>query len=308
MMRTIEQRLQILECQFRRARRVNRVLTFALIAIVCIAGAQATTPPDSKPKTSKTVQPPDGNSPDDRVPPGRDRLRTVEADQFVLLDRLGRSRATMVVTDHGPAISMFDENGQKRLEFSHTSNASGLRLLDSNESPVASLQILHDVARAHLEIRSPQGRSLTRAEGFTVQDGANNGRLQLALVNGNFPVLGISQGGQSGPHSVEITASDDGARGLKMHDQVGHPLFSVSAANNGRTYLNMRHPDHERSLQISAGPKDADGPLIELFAPAKQDGTGGLLAPLQFGLRKDRQPYIRIVDSDGRPLFTAPAK
>ena len=146
----------------------------------------------------------------------------------------------------------------------------------SNESPVASLQVLHDVARAHLEIRSPQGRSLTRAEGFTVQDGADNGRLQLALVNGNFPVLGISQSGQSGPHSVEITASDDGARGLKMHDQDGHPLFSVSAANNGRTYLNIRHPDHERSLQISAGPKDADGPLIELFAPAKQDGTGVL--------------------------------
>ena len=32
-------------------------ITFALIAIVCIAGAQATTPSDSKPKTPKTDQP-----------------------------------------------------------------------------------------------------------------------------------------------------------------------------------------------------------------------------------------------------------
>lgn len=307
-MGTVEQRLQVLESQFRRARRVNRVLTLTLIAIVCIAAAQGTTPSDSKPKTSKTVQPPDASLPDDRVPPGGDRLRTVEADRFVLLDRLGRSRATMVVTDDGPAISMFDENGQKRLELSHTTNASGLCLLNSNECPVASLQVLRDVAGAHLEIRSPQGRSLTDATGFAVQDGANNGRLQLALMNGNFPVLGINQSGQSGPPSVEITASDDGARCLKMHDKDGNPLFSVSAAKDGTTYLNMPHPEHERSLQISAGPKDVDGPLIAFFAPAKQDGTGGQLPLLQLGLRRDRQPYIRIVDSDGSPLFTAPTK
>jgi hypothetical protein len=93
-----------------------------------------------------------------------------------------------------------------------------------------------------------------------------------------------------------------------MHDAGGYPLFSVSAAKNGTTCLNMDHPDHERSLQISAGAKESDGPVIAFFAPAKKDGTGGLLPALQFGLRMDRQPYIRIVNSDGSSLFTAPTK
>ena len=302
-MGTIEQRLQVLECQYCRARRFNRVLTFAIVAVVCIAGAQRPTPSDSQPKAPKAAQPSDGSLPDRRVPPGQDRLRTVEADQFVLLDRLGRSRATMVVTDHGPALSMFDENGRKRLELSHTTDSSELRFLDSDEVPVASLQVPKDVARAHLEITSPQGRSSTTATGFSVQDSAEQGRLLLALINGNSPIFGVSQSGQSGPHSVEITAS-----GLKVHDEDGHSLVSISATENGTIHFNMRHPDHERSLQISAGPEGVDGPRIDFFAPAKQDGTGGLLPFLQFGLQEDRQPYIRIVDSDGSPLFTAPTE
>lgn len=307
-MATIDQRLQALECQFRRERRVNRVLTVALIAIVCITGAQRVTPSDAEQKTPKSTQQPDGSERDGGVLPGGDRLRTVEADRFVLLDRHGRSRATLVVTDQGPALSMFDEKGRKRLELSQTTIGSGLQLFDSKESAVASLQVPRDVARAHLEIRSSQGSSSMKSSGVSVKDRAESQRLLLALINGNFPVLGISQNGQNGPPSVEITASDEGSRHLKIHDNDGYPLFSVSAAKNHTTSLSMGHPDHERSLQISAGPEDSDGPAIEFFAPAKKDGTGGLLPHLQFGLRRDGQPYIRIVDSDGSPLFTAPTK
>jgi hypothetical protein len=308
MMETIEQRLQALECQFRRARRVNRVLICALVAIVSIAGAQGTKPSDSKPKPSESAPPAGGNLPDRPAPPGKERLHTIEANRFVLLDRLGRSRATMVATEHGPALSLFDETGRKRLELSQTANGSGLHLFDSNETPIATLQVPQDPAGACLEIRGPLGKSLTRAEGFAVQDGAESRRLELALLNGNFPVLGISQSGQNGPPSVEITASDDGARGLKIHDKNGYPLFSVSAANDGATHFTMRHPDHERSLEICAGPKDMDGPRIAFFAPAKQDGTGGVLPFVQLGLQKDRQGRIRIVGSNGRALFTAPGE
>jgi len=307
-MATIEQRLHVLECQFRRTRRFNRVLLFVLMVVVCIAGAQRTTPPDSKQKRSKSTPQPDGSEQEDRVPPAIDRLRTVKAGQFVLVDRLGRSRATMVVTDHGPALCMFDEKGQKKLELSQAPNGSGLHLFGSNESVVASLQVPRDVAGAHLKIRSSQGSSSMKSSGVSVQDSAEKQRLILALINGNFPVLGISQSGQRGPSSVQITASDDGSRRLKMHDSDGYPLFSVFTGKSSTTYLNMGHPDHERSLQISSGAKELDGPEIAFFAPTKKDGTGGILPYLRFGLRKDRQPFIRIVDDDGSPLFTAPTK
>ena len=305
-MDTIEQRLQDLERECQRSRRVNRSLIFLVVTVGCIAGAQGRMPQASKP-TQKKAPSTDARRPDDRASLGRDRLRTVEADQFVLLDRLGRSRVRMAITDDGPVISMFDEKGRNRLELGHTSVSSGLRLLDSNESPVVSLQLPQDVGRAHLEIRSPQGSSLTKAGGFSVRDAADHGRLRLALLNGNFPVLGISQSGQSGPPSIEMTASDE-SRSLKIHDDDGHPLFSVFAADNGKTSVNMGHPDHERSLQISTGPKDVDGPEIAFFAPAKKDGTGGQLPLLQFGLHNDRQPYVRIVDIDERTRFAAPSE
>jgi hypothetical protein len=304
-MDTMEQRLQVLEREFQRSRRVHRILILAVVAIACIAGAEDNTPDASKPTTPKQAPSSDDSPANVGRPLGRDCLRTVEASQFVLLDRLGRSRARMLVTDDGPAISMFDEDGQKRLELSHTRIASGLRLFDSNESPVVSLQLPHNVDPAHLEIRSPGGRSLTKADGFSVHDAANHGRLHLALVNGNFPVLGIRQSGQNGPPSIEMTASE-GSRSLKLHDDDGFPMFSLFAADDGRTSLDMRHPDHERSLQICTGPKDLDGPVIAFFAPAKEDGTGGLLPHLQLGFDNDRQPYIRVVDSDGRTSFAAP--
>jgi hypothetical protein len=305
-METMEQRLQALEDHVRRTRRVDRALLLALGVVVGVAGAHSTTPSDSTSTRSKPTLSSNGLSPDDRLPPDRDRLRTVEADQFVLLDRLGHPRATLMVTGQGPAICMFDERGKKRLEFGQNSDGSGLRLLDPNESPVASLEAVPDGASAHLELRGPLGKSWTKAEGLTVQDRAGRVRLQLAMLNENFPVLGISDGSQHGPPSFEVVASNNGERALKIHDKDGHALFSVFVAENGTTCLGMRHPDHERSLQISTGPKDFDGPKIGFFGPANQDGTSGILPFLQLGFSPERQPWIRIVGNDGGALFTAP--
>lgn len=299
-MKTVEERLEALELRFRRAQQGNRVLTFALITLACAAGAQLAPP---KNQTPAKVSPAEHKAPE-----GKGRLRTIEAEEFILRDRLGQLRLSMAVTEVGPAISMFDENGHKRLELTQTPTASGFQLLDSNEVPIASLEVQHDGDRARLEMTGPQGKSLISAEGLTVRDLSGDQRLQLALINGNFPVLGISQRGQSGPPSVEITAGDTGTRGVKIHDDDGHPLFSVSAAEDGTTHLNLGHPKHERSLQVTAGPSNQDGPQIALFAPAKRDGAGGLLARLQLGLRANHQPYIRIVDEEGEPVFTAPAK
>ncbi len=305
-MDTIEQRLQVLERDLQRSRRSSRTLLLLLVALSCIAAAQGVTPQASKPTTPEQAPPMDANRPPEGNSARQDRLRTVEADQFVLLDRLGRSRLTMVVTDGGPAISMFDEKGQKRLELVQSDVSSGLRLLDSSESPVVSLEVPHDVSQAQLTIASPRGSSLTNADGFRVRDASNQGRLLLALLNGNFPVLGISQSGQNGPSSIEMTAGE-GTRAFKIHDKDGYALYSVFAADNGSTSVKMSHPDHERSLQISTGPPGVDGPSVAFLAPAKEDGTGGQLPFLRFGLHEDCQPYVRIVDRNGRSRFTAPS-
>jgi hypothetical protein len=126
-------------------------------------------------------------------------------------------------------------------------------------------------------------------------DATNSVRLNLSLLNGNFPVLGISQQGQDGPPSIEMTASE-GVRSVKLHDVAGHPLFTVFAADDGATTLTLQHPQHDRSLQIMAGPSDRDGPRAAFFAPAHDDGSGGMLPQVQLGFDEQSQPFVSIAD------------
>lgn len=304
-MKALEHRLEALERGLKQSRRANRLLVLGIVAMVCLAGAQGTSPVasnDATPSQSRSREEGYAHTPRERT-----RLRIIEADQFVLLDELGRPRARMVATDAGPALTMLDEEGHKRLELSQTSAASGLRLLDSGESPIVSLQLPSHADPAHLEITGAQGKTVVEADGLSVQDADGHSRLHFALVNGNFPTLGISQAGQTGPPSVELTAAE-GARSLKLHNDDGYPTMTLYAVDDGQTSLTLRHPAHERSLEISTGPGDSDGPAVRLFAPANANGTGGLLPHLQIGLSDDHRPYLRIVDGDGRPLFTAPSQ
>ncbi len=304
-MNTLEQRLQCLERQVTHARQVNRMLILATVVIACIAGAQSRTPDGSRPATPQQTQQPSGNRPAVENPSGADTLRAIEAERFVLRDPQGRTRATLDTTNGGPAMSMFDEQGKKQLELCQTNRAVGLCLFDTDESVAVRLQLPYGDESGRLEIRSSKGRSLTKADGLFINDAAEHARLQLALLNGNSPMLGISQSGQDGPPSIEMTAGQ-GSRSLKLHDVDGSPLFSLISGDRGATFLLMTHPDHDRSLQIAAGAENADSPTIAFFAPARPDGSGGLLPRLRLGLRRDGQPYVQTTGGDGRTTFTAP--
>ena len=302
-MGTIHERLNALERRFERSRRANRILVLAVFATACLAGAQGSSPTASKSGGPKGAPPSRDESRAGR--PAEDTRRAIETHKLVLVDELGRPRATMKATGAGTTLTMLDEAGHKRLELSQVGAASGLRFFNSDESPVLSLQLPSDVEPACLEIVSTEGMARIKADGLHISDAAEHGRVYLSLLNGNFPVLGLSSAGQNGPPSVEL-AAPEGSRSLKLHDETGHPTFSLFAAEDGRTFLGMSHPSHERSLQIKSGPATVDGPAIEFFAPANDDGTGRLLPHLRLGLDNDRRPYIRIDDRDARPVFTAP--
>jgi hypothetical protein len=295
----VEQRLFVLERELQRSRRVNRFLIFVVIAVACMARAQGKPPIESQPLKPAPVPSAAASQPD--------RLRTVEAERIVLLDRLGQSRLRIGVDDDGPAITMFDEKGNMKLRLAQSESSSGLRLLSADESPVVSLEASHAGDRAHLEVRSQQGSSLINASGISVRDAADHGRLHLSLTNPNYASLGISQSGQNGPSSIEMTATDR-SRSLKIHDASGFPVYDVFATEEGQTSVILRHPDHERTLQISTGPEDVDAPTVAFFAPANEDGTGGQLPFLQFGLQRDHQARFRIADRAGRTRFAAPSE
>lgn len=283
-MKTLEQRVQAIESQLGRARRANRLLGLVLVALLGMAGAQGLAPSG---QGQATTQAPSGSEqapaaagePLDLNPP-----HVVEAERFVLVDEAGQPRATLAADAHGPA----------------------LHLLGADETPVVSLRGSGNGGDAGLEIRGAHGRTLTTASGVSVKDEGGQPRLTLALMNGNFPVLGISQVGQNGPPSIELTAGDNGSRFIKVHNQGGKALFTVAAAEDQSVSVSLRHPDHHRSFQLSSGAKASNGPVLALFAPASETGEGGRLPRLQLGLRPDHQPYLRLADGEGRALFQAP--
>lgn len=305
MTRTVEQRLQILERELRRSRQANRILIFAVIAFAYFAGIHGTAPYASKPAAFKKAESDGDDRRDKKAAPAANSPRKIETDQLVLLDRIGRTRARLEMTDQGPALNMFDERGRKRLDLSCASRGSGLTLLDADESAIVSLHLPENPKEAHLQIRNPQGSSLMKADRFSVDTDNDKGRVILSVLNGNFPVLGISQGGQQGDSSVEITAGNSGSRAIKICEKDGSLLCSLTANELGKSTLTMRNLEDERILQISNGPKNEDGPVVQFFGPANEDGSGGILSYLTCGLQANRLPFLRMVGPDGSPRFSA---
>lgn len=327
-MQSIERRIQILEKDLRRTKLFNRVLAFAAIAMLAIGISRAEDVPVTAAEPQVNSSKRDLNEPDlnqkgsaksgtaepSSVVPvrrsGSERLHTIEAEQIVLVDRFGKQRITLDANEldsgHGPGIRFFDQQGHKRVELSQAPANSGLLLFAANDRVVARLQATNDGDGASFEVSNSKGRAETKPQGFIVRDRHRQVRSQLSLVNGNFPLIGLSQRDQNGPTSVEITASDSGQRAIKIHNAQGQPLASIVGTKSGESFLNMGNPSDDRDLRISTGSRQADGPVVAFFATANRDGSGGHLPWLKFGMRRDHEPFIRILDGDGKPRFTAP--
>ena len=305
-MRDIESRLQRLERELRRSRQANRLLLMGAVAVFSLAYAQGDTLHEPQDDSAKQVPYKDTYDADgsDAIP--ADPLRTIEAGQLLISDRSGRTRIRLGVSDTVPEICLLDEQGRRRMQLRQNETGSELQLLDAEEIPRVLLHLPDRSEAASLQLRSASGNASIKADGVSIRDAAGQTRLLLSLTNGNFPVLGISQKNQNGPPSIEMTAGDDGSRRLAFHDSNGFSLFSVASSGNGTSALQLLHPDHDRSLQISQSTIDGEGPTIACFAPANEDGTGGILPHLQLGLHNDAAPFLRILHRDGRPAFTAP--
>jgi hypothetical protein len=264
---------------------------------------------------------------------GRKRIRLVGDDggpAITLFDGSGKKRLELRIGDEAPTVALLDakENelatirlvgdqasllmgGRQRDQEPSVSLESGpqrkpgLYLRDHTGAPVASLTNEGN-SEASLRLESGKRGTSVRPDGLFVQDSRGLNRAVLALLNGNFPVIGLNSLDQLGPPSIEMTAGDDGARRLAVHNQGGFPLFSVYTSEKGATYLDMRQPDHLRSLQISLGPKDQDGPTIACFAAESPGQRGTVLPKLQLGLRPDCKPFVRMSDGAGKSVFTAP--
>lgn len=269
-MPSIEERLVALERRCRRATQANVALVVLLVVGLGMAGAagQSQGPGTSRSQqlqTPQAVQEPTRGKPAPGRNHGGEPGRAPEADGVV---------------------------DAQRFTLRDAAGAVRATLAIEGGSPV--LTLLGDT-----------GRTRVSPSGIAVVDRDDAQRLVMALINGSFPLIGVSTGGQQGPPSVEITAADDGSRKLALHDTAGRPLVSITAGTQGAA-LALRHTDDERTLQITGGTPASEGPTVDLIAPAEPDGTGGTLPRLRMGLRREGEPFLQLNDARGRPEFVAP--
>lgn len=269
-MPSIEERLVALERRCRRATQANVALV-VLVAVGLGMAAAAGQPQGPGASRSQRQQTPQAVEEPTRGKPARGRNhggepgRAPEADGVVEAERF----------------VLRDAAGEVRAELAIEGNG-----------PV-------------LTLHGDAGCTRVSPSGIAVVDRDDAQRLVMALINGNFPLIGVSSPDQQGPPSVEITAADDGSRKLALHDTAGRPLVSITAGTQGAA-LALRHTQKERTLQITGGTPASEGPAVDVIAPAEPDGTGGTLPRLRLGLRREGEPFLQMNDAAGRPQFTAP--
>lgn len=270
-MTTIEQRLVTLERRCRRMSQANGALVVLVVVVIGMAGA-----------AGQLQGPGDSPSLRQHMPQAAQATTRGNADQ--------RGKQ-----GDGPSPPNDAARVVEAERFALRDAAGDVRATLAIEGGGPVLTLLGDT-----------GRTMVSPSGIAVSDRDDTQRLVVTLINGNFPLIGVSSPDQQGPPSVEITAGDDGSRKLALHATDGRPLVSMTGGPQGAA-LTLRHTEHERTLQLTGGTPDSEGPVLELMAPAEPDGTGGVLPRLRTGLRRGGEPYLYLNDASGRPQFVAPA-
>lgn len=301
-MESLEQRLVDLE---HRCRRLARWHTAILLALVVAASLAAAAPQQSLQQHQQTPQQAAPNKA--AAKPGCQPAevgRVVEAEAFVLRDAQQRIRGRLGMVAEKATLTLYDEDGSARLTLTQLEGGAEVMLAAADGEHGVCLRADSRAEGSRIEVSGDAGRTTTAASGVSIVDADNGQRLVMKLINGNFPLLGVSQQGQADPPSVEITAGDDGSRKIALHTSTGEPVIAMTSRDQRGT-LALRQPGREHSLQLHSGSEAGGGPSIVCLAPVEKDG-GGVLPRLSLGLRREGEPFLQLSDANGRPQAVLP--
>lgn len=309
---SVEQRLGLLEDRYRRLARRNTALVLGVVALASLA---ATSPPSSQQAPSPSQQSPrqasqQSPSPgkkgagDDAGPMPEQKGRVLEAEAFLLRDSQQRVRGRLAMEGDRAVLALYNADGTARLTLTQLEDGAEVALLASAEGQGVRLRADGNPEGSRVEVAGKAATTATTASGVSIVDADDGQRLVMKLINGNFPLLGVSQHGQAGPPSVEITAGDDGSRKIALHTATGEAVIAMTSSDQ-QGALALRQPGREHTLQLQSGNEAAGGPSIVCLAPEGQDG-GGVLPRLSLGLRREGEPFLQLNDATGRPQAVLP--
>ncbi len=159
---TIEERLENMEREMGRVRRRNRWLLGTILVVVgglIVPAVLETTAFRARAQVAGTA-------------------KQIRANDFVLEDQNGETRAILGVGKYGPSLTLYDENGKARAELGMFKNGPSLNLYDEKCNPRGMLAMIKDrpglllfdenrnlrFAAGKAEIETPDGKTIAYPE------------------------------------------------------------------------------------------------------------------------------------------------
>jgi hypothetical protein len=243
---TVPVRLDRLEREGRRWRRVALGSWLALAALLLLGQAPARTPRLASP------------------------ARTIEAERFVLRDARGRAGATLGWdADDTPRLALLDPAGRPRAVLAiGAGGAPGLTLFDTDGVTVRAALVVGPDGAPGFALFDPAGKPRLAAALFHRSSAARTGAREPApalvaydaagVVRATFGIRGTDAGLEladaRGTARTILRVQPDGTPDLAMRDGEGHSRAGLSVLADGTPALNLNGADGRPRATMTISP------------------------------------------------------
>ena len=214
---TIEKRLENMEKELGRVKRLNRWLLGAILLVgggTVIPALLETTAFRAGAQAAFT-------------------LPEIRANKFVLEDKSGKARAGLYLMQEGPTLTLLDENGQPRAWLALREFGPDLALIDKNSELRASLSVSEDGPR--FSLNNENGDSLSRLTAdkdgsrLTMYDGTQQFSSTISASESGA-LMSVAHG--RGEKAITLLAHKDGLD-FEFSDDILSPRASMKLSKEG---------------------------------------------------------------------------
>lgn len=253
--------------------------------------------------------------------------RTLTAGRFELVDRTGKIRAALGMTDIGPALLLVDERGTTRVSLNTTATGSSLKLYDAvGETEGGAFEV--DASSRQFRLYDKSGKIRAgllagdKGPALLLADAGGKPRISLDLEEGSQP--GLSIFGSTGKPGLELGVDDRNNPEVLLYDSssiLRTQLTAGDPAYTGKVRPGLYLRDPSGRIRVFLYVPETGDPFFALSDPAGHhrtslyvSETGSIFAladpaghiRASLSLPGTGNPRFALNDADGKVLFSKP--